>query len=476
LNKLIIVVLVAVSLSVLFSTAYASTSISDGTVISEQKISEVEGGFSGTLSDGERLAIHATKIGDLDNDGVIDLAVTSNANDGGTHRGAVWILFMKTDGTVKDLQKISDTAGGFDGTLDNSDFFGQAVGGIGDLDGDGVEDIAAGAVRDDDGGTDNGAVWILFLNTDGTVKDFQKISDTQGGFDGILSGGWFGSAVENIDDLDGDGVQDLAIGSRFDNSEGAIWILFLNTDGTVKDFQKISNTEGGLSGLAANGSFGDGIANLGDLDGDGVQDLAVGADLDANGVVWILFMKTDGTVKDFQKVSDTAGGFTGTLASGGSFGVSVGNMGDLDGDGVQDLAVGEGNGGDSAEGAAWILFMKTDGTVKSHQKIAESEGNFDGTLNDVDTFGWSVVNLGDLDSNGVTDLAVGAPLDDDGGNGHGAIWILFLKNTVIVGGEILSVDSSSLLLASAQSFSWMIPVILSGIGIGLFVFRKSENS
>jgi len=174
LDKVLLAVLFVVSFSILVTTQIASAGVSDGTVKSEQKISEVEGGFSGTLSDGERLAIHATKIGDLDNDGVIDLAVTSNADDGGTHRGAVWILFMKTDGTVKDLQKISDTAGGFDGILDNSDFFGQAVGGIGDLDGDGIEDIAAGAVRDDDGGTDNGAVWVLFLNTDGTVKDVSK--------------------------------------------------------------------------------------------------------------------------------------------------------------------------------------------------------------------------------------------------------------------------------------------------------------
>jgi len=47
----------------------------------------------------------------------------------------------------------------------------------------------------------------------------------------------------------------------------------------------------------------------------------------------------------------------------------------------------------------------------------------------------------------------------------------------VVGGEFLPINSTSLLLASAQSFSWMIPVVLSGIGIGLFVVsRKSENS
>ena len=47
-------------------------------------------------------------------------------------------------------------------------------------------DLAVGADRDDDGGFDRGAVWVLFLNTDGTVKSHQKISDTQGNFTGIL--------------------------------------------------------------------------------------------------------------------------------------------------------------------------------------------------------------------------------------------------------------------------------------------------
>ncbi len=49
-------------------------------------------------------------------------------------------------------------------------------------------------------------------------------------------------------------------------------------------------------------------------------------------------------------------------------------------------------------------------------------------------------------------------------------------NGLIVGGELIPIETTSLLLASAQTFSWMIPVILSGIGIGLFVFRKAENS
>ncbi|MCK5268458.1 MAG: FG-GAP repeat protein, partial [Spirochaetes bacterium] len=57
----------------------------------------------------------------------------------------------------------------FTGTLDDSGLFGVSIANIGDLNGDGVTDIVTGAYFDDDGGTDRGAVWVLFLNPDGTV-------------------------------------------------------------------------------------------------------------------------------------------------------------------------------------------------------------------------------------------------------------------------------------------------------------------
>ncbi|MCH8881312.1 MAG: FG-GAP repeat protein, partial [Planctomycetes bacterium] len=99
-------------------------------------------------------------------------------------------------GTVLSHQKISDTQGGFMGDLEDDDLFGFSLASLGDLDGDGVGDIAVGALRDDDGGPDRGAVWVLFLNTDGTVKSEQKISSTDGGFTGMLDAvDYFGSSV-----------------------------------------------------------------------------------------------------------------------------------------------------------------------------------------------------------------------------------------------------------------------------------------
>ena len=175
----------------------------------------------------------------MDGDGVKDIAVGAVYDDDGVfNRGAVWILFMNSDGTVKAHQKISDTQGNFTGTLDDSDYFGSSVTSLGDLDGDGVKDIAVGAVNDKGGGFSRGAIWILFLNIDGTVKAHQKISDTEGNFTGILDNSdYFGSSVTFLGDLDGDGVKDIAVGAYGDadggSGRGAVWILFMNSDGTV---------------------------------------------------------------------------------------------------------------------------------------------------------------------------------------------------------------------------------------------------
>ncbi|MCP5030120.1 MAG: hypothetical protein GY929_27945, partial [Actinomycetia bacterium] len=172
-------------------------------------------------------------VGDVDGDGIADIAAGAPADaDGGSSRGAVYVLLLNADGTVRAEQKISSVAGGLTGPLDDNDKFGRSVAGVGDVDGDGITDIAVGASRDDDGDTDRGAVYALFLNADGTVKAEQKISSTSGALTGPLDNvDYFGTSVAGMGDLDGDGSIGLIVGAPYDDDgdtdRGALYVLDL---------------------------------------------------------------------------------------------------------------------------------------------------------------------------------------------------------------------------------------------------------
>ena len=80
------------------------------------------------------------------------------------------------------MTKIAHGVGGTGApTLQNHDFFGHASAAVGDIDGDGIEDVAVSASGSDDGGTNTGSLWVLLMNSNGTVRASQEISSTQGG-------------------------------------------------------------------------------------------------------------------------------------------------------------------------------------------------------------------------------------------------------------------------------------------------------
>ncbi len=410
-----------------------------------QKISDLEGNFEGNLKLGDQFGSDIAVIGDLNNDGIVDIVVGAN-DDGGLNKGAIYILFLNNDNTVKDFQKISAMQGNFTGNLNTNDKFGIAVESIGDLDGDGIPDIAVGANYDSEAGYQTGAVWILFLNSDGTVKSHQKINSIHGNFNRTfpeLSS--FGSSIASLGDLNNDGIPDIAVGAYRDhsntNKSGTFYILFMNADGTVKSSQKIGEGLGGFNDtLQGDGYFGGQIVTIGDLDGDGVVDIAVSGFRDgaSKGAVWILFLNANGTVKKSQKITTGVGNFKGVLQNGDFFGSALAAIDDLDGDEILDIAVGadKDQEGGPNKGAVWLLYLNRDGTVKGFQKFDDSSKCFEGVLNEGDYFGGSLDFINDPLS-GKQSLVSAAVLDDDGGENKGAIYFLNFEKIVwpLAGGD-----------------------------------------
>ena len=136
---------------------------------------------------------------------------------------------MESSGLVKFHQKISAEAGNFTGSFNDFEAFGLSVAEVGDLDSNGVPDIAVGAVGDNDGGVEKGAVWMLMLESNGMVKFHQKISEEAGNFGGALNPlGGFGYSVAGMGDLNGDNIPELAVGVPHMAEEGSVWILHIN--------------------------------------------------------------------------------------------------------------------------------------------------------------------------------------------------------------------------------------------------------
>jgi len=355
-------------------------------------------------------------------------------------------LYSQT-GSLNGYQLISNVYGGFGNVLDGNDRFGAAAVSIGDINKDGVPDLAVSAFRDDDGGTDKGAVYILFMNGNKTVNYYQKISATQGGLStyvNLSAGDLFGTGLSDLGDIDGDGIPDIVVAAQHDNSggtnTGAIYIINLDTNGTVKGATKISKLTGyGSSGLnlTVGGNFGCEIACLGDINSDGVQDIAVGAYTDpgggtSKGAVYVLKLKTTGKVKSYFKIYDGITNFNAPINNQDYFGVGVGNIGDRNNDGITDLGVGAYYDGTSNEGAIYIIKLDTNG-VKGYTKISNGNGGLPyGTVSN--NFGISVRGMTDLNGDGIDEIMVGASY------GNGSMWILYMNssNTVSSYTHILS--------------------------------------
>ena len=321
-----------------------------------------------------------TFLGDLDGDGIGDLAVGARLDRlYGKSHGAVWILFLAEDGSVRSHAEISEGKGGGPLALNEHANWGEALCPLGDLNGDGTPDLAVGAPGFNGKTEHSGGLWCLFLAPDGSVREAVKL-----GAQGILADEMIeedyglGKSLATLGDLDGDGTLEIAVGQSaswgWEYGRGrSVLILSLATDGSVVRYRELHDLRDGFCERTS--WFGDSIACVGDLDGNGVPDLAISNHYDddggrGRGAVWIVFLRANGTLLGKQKISDWSGGFEPVLRDRHGFGRNLAAPGDLDGDGVPDLLVEGGTG-------LWVLFLQRDGTVaRFHdlQQVAVSFG------------------------------------------------------------------------------------------------------
>ena len=427
----------------------------DGSAV---ELSDVEdsansGGFViNGVSANDNSGTSVSSAGDVNGDGFDDLIVGAPLDTpNNTASGASFVVFGKTDGSAVELSDIEDStnSGGFVingvSTYDNS---GRSVSSAGDVNGDGFDDLIVGALGDDPNGSYSGASFVVFGKTDGSAVELSDIEDSTnaGGFviNGVSTYDQSGESVSSAGDVNGDGFDDLIVGARGDGPNGiysgASFVVFGKTDGSaveLSDVEDGTNTGGFvINGVSTYDNSGRSVSSAGDVNGDGFDDLIVGArdddpNGDGSGASFVVFGKTDGSVVELSDVeSDTnPGGFViNGVSANDQSGTSVSGAGDVNGDGFDDLIVGARFDDPNGEysGASFVVFGKTDGSAVELSDVEDGTGGF--VINGVSTLdqsGNSVSGAGDVNGDGFDDLIVGASNDDPNGDGSGASFVVF---------------------------------------------------
>ena len=415
----------------------------DRTVASFTKLSDSSSAL--TLSDGDNFGLAVAGLGDLDNDGIEDIAVSAHLDDAtGTNEGAVYILFLNTNGTIKSKRKIVQDTDGELPSFSNNSRFGISLATLGDVNQDGTTDLAVGHYWEDVSGTDNGVFWVLLLNDTAKVLDAVKIGNNIGGFGALDAGDGFGHGLCGIGDFNGDSIPDLAVAAPEDDDGGsdygAIYICLLDSAGTVDTSYKINQeifpeTSYYLNAVTSH-SIGRFIA-ASDINQDGVMDLLITPQTDGTGgCFYILLMNSDGTCIDVRKIGDNNGFDYSIPVTNDLFGFGVTITEDYEDDGKLNIVCGapQHDLGGTDRGAIYMLNMNFADSVsevgfcKQYYKINDVSGDFAGTLVNSDYFGSSVIDIGDINGDGISDFGVGAQLNDDGATDAGGFWILTMDS------------------------------------------------
>ncbi len=408
------------------------------------------------VGDGSGFSVSAA--GDINDDGIGDLIVGAAGADpnGNSAAGSSYVVFGKTTGFAPTLAL--SALNGSDGfRLDGAaagDFSGFSVSAAGDINGDGIGDLIVGAYRADPNGTDSGSSYVVFGKTTGFAPTLalSSLSGSDGfRLDGVAAGDRSGRSVSAAGDINGDGIGDLIVGAagadpNGNSAAGSSYVVFGKTTGFAPTLalSSLNGSDGfRLDGAAAYDFSGISVSAAGDINGDGIGDLivgAAGADPNGNsaaGSSYVVFGKTTGfgPTLALSSLSGSDGFRLDGAAAYDRSGRSVSAAGDINGDGIGDLIVGaysaDPNG--SYSGSSYVVFGKTTGfgLTLALSSLSGSDGfRLDGAAA-FDRSGRSVSAAGDINGDGIGDLIVGAFGADSNGTDSGSSYVVFGRAPIL---------------------------------------------
>ena len=426
------------------------------TAVPPVNLSDVAAGTGGFvingIDPGDGSGRSVSGAGDVNGDGLADAIVGATFADpgGNTSAGKSYVVFGKVGTTPVSLADVAAGTGGFViNGIDADDFSGYSVSGAGDVNGDGLADLIVGARTADPGGTaDAGESYVIFGKVGTTPVSLADIAAGTGGFiiKGIDPNDFSGFSVSGAGDVNGDGLADLIVGAASadpggNSQAGESYVVFGKAGTTPVSLADIAAGTGGfiIKGIDPNDFSGFSVSGAGDVNGDGLADLIVGAasaDPGGNsqaGESYVVFGKAGTTPVSLADIAAGTGGFIIKGIDPNDFsGFSVSGAGDVNGDGLADIIVGApyaSPGGNSYAGESYVVFGKADGAPVSLADVAAGTGGF--VINGIDTddySGFSVSGAGDVNGDELDDTIVGASEADPGGNNTaGESYVVFGK-------------------------------------------------